>query len=120
MAMSEPDPYQPPQAPLSDPPTESSEVWRVPYVITMWCSGVVGIMSFPIYPFDMSGWPEAPSLGLHFAWLIPFWCGVASITAGFLLFGLPRIVDKLGAAAGIGTVGMLPTLMAVKWWLHYM
>ena len=90
---------------------------RTAFVVSMWVCGVAAIALLPVYPWQPSYWAtrELPN-GVHYAWIAPFACSVASVLTGLGLLCLPRPMDKLGAILGILLVGWWPGWLAICWW----
>lgn len=85
-------PYQAPDSQGGEKAVKgtSEQVWRIRFVVSMWVCGFVGISCIPIYPADPAYWAaKGPvPMGIHFAWLGPFCCSVASMVTAIGLFPL--------------------------------
>ena len=107
--------------PVTASPTPE-KIWRIGFAVSMWVCGVVAIQCIPVYPWTSEHWADRTnllSIGIHFAWLAPFFCSVASVICAICLFRLPRVMDKLGAVICISVVGVWPALGALNWWYYF-
>jgi hypothetical protein len=94
---------------------------RITFVICTWTFGISAIQSIPVYPWFPESWAKKGfPHGIHWAWLAPFCCGIASMATAVLLFRLPKLADKIGAILSILFCGLWPTLLAINWWLYFL
>ena len=116
-------PYEVTATQLARSETSTPEwIWRIRFVVSMWVCGVVGIQCIPVYPWTPEHWATnagAQSNGIHFAWIAPFCCSIASVVCAVCLCRLPKLMDRLGAITCIILVGWWPGYAALYWWLYF-
>lgn len=77
-------------------------------------------MTLPVYPWDPTLWAARDIRSdIHWAWLSPFCCGIASVVTAIGLFRLGKVADMIGATAAILFVGWWPVALSVNWWYYF-
>ena len=118
-----PNPFEPTtQLHSESAPANLETVKRIRFTVSMWVCGIIATGTIPavsLTPATLAELSSQTLWNLHFAWITPFACGLASVITAICLFNLPRISDKIGAVFALVLVGLWPTMLAIYWWFTF-